>query len=130
MPKKVSGGGIQSSVVKKVGVRVGPAQTNKISPRGVSQFGYAAGSRMSKSGSYGTESSSLPVKAGTAPQVPMGNAVAASTVCGVGGSRTVHRTGSQDRHGSPVPGNAPQGRDIFSQYPPETTSKASLVHKR
>ena len=45
MPK-ITGGGIQSRIVKKVGVRTGPASSNKISPRGASQYGYATGSRL------------------------------------------------------------------------------------
>jgi hypothetical protein len=50
----------------------------------------------------------------------MGNAVAAKTVCGVGGSRTIYKTGSQDQHGS---GGAPKpsGRDILSEFGPESS---------
>jgi hypothetical protein len=44
-----------------------------------------------------------------------GNEIAASTVCGPGGSRQIHRTGSQQQYGS---GGAPlpSGRDILSSF--------------
>jgi hypothetical protein len=128
--KKLSGGGITSNKLVRPGVRTGPASTNKIDPRGVSQYGYSTGSLMTGPGGFTSKNSALPVNAGTAPQVPMGNAVAASTVCGVGGSRTVMRSGSQSLHGT-ASGPAPvQGRDIFAQFPPETSSQASLVRRR
>jgi hypothetical protein len=74
MPK-LSGGGINSRVVKRVGIKTGPASSNKISPRGVSQYGYATGSMLTREHSYTTQNSALLVNAGTMPQVPLGNAV-------------------------------------------------------
>jgi hypothetical protein len=51
--------------------------------------------------------------------VLLGNEVAASTVCGPGGSRTTAKSGSQGQHG-PVAGNAPaKGKDILSEYGPD-----------
>jgi len=112
-----SGGGYTSNQVVRPGVRSGPPNTNLISPRGVSQYGYAPGSTLKKDGSYTTQNSALPVNQGTARQVPSGNAVAASTVAGPGGSRTVYRSGTQATHG-PAAGPAPvQGRDIFREFP-------------
>jgi hypothetical protein len=127
--KIVSGGGISSNKLVRVGVRTGPANTNKISPRGVSQLGYATGSMMKGPGSFSSKNSALPINAGVASQVPSGNAVAASTVCGVGGSRTVYKTGTQMLHGK-VAGPAPiQGREILGAFGPETSNRGSLVRK-
>jgi hypothetical protein len=127
-----SGGGYNSSQVIRPGIKTGPASTNKIDPRGVSQYGYATGSKLSGTGNYTTANSALRVNAGTMPQVPLGNAVALNVVgrAGPGAGREVHRSGSQGTHVSVVQGNAPQGRPIWPEYPPETTSQASLVHKR
>ena len=128
---KLSGGGITSNKLVRPGVRTGPASTNKIDPRGVSQYGYATGSRIHKSGSYGTENTALPVNVGTAPQVPMGNQVALNVKGGgPGAGRTVMRTGSQSRHGAPVQGSTPTPRDILSEYGREVTDKGTLVRRR
>jgi hypothetical protein len=47
---------------------------------------------------------------------PMGNAVAAATVCRPGGSRTVMRSGAQGQHGSVNPGGA-KHTDTRGQWP-------------
>jgi hypothetical protein len=131
MAKIISGGGITGNKVKSVGVRAGGPSTNKISPRGVSQYGYATGSRPNKSGGYSTENTALPVNVGTMSQVPMGNAIATNVgKGGPGTARTVMRSGSQMMHGAPAPGNAPPSRgDILSQYGRETSS-GSTVRRR
>jgi hypothetical protein len=46
-------------------------------------------------------------------QVPLGQTVAYSTVCGPGGSRTVMKSGGQGMHGAPAPGNPPPQRKTF-----------------
>ena len=48
--------------------------------------------------------------------VPQGNAVAASTTCGVGGSRTIHKTGGQGVHGNANPGNPMPGGDPLAPW--------------
>jgi len=128
---KLSGGGIQMNKNVSGKVRAGPPNTNVISPRGVSQYGYAAGSKMKEPGSFTTENSALPVNQGTGAQVPMGNAVALNVGGGGPGTgRTVMRSGSQALHG-PVAGPAPvQGREILGAFGPEVTDKATLVRKR
>ena len=60
---------------------------------------------------------------------PMGNEVAAQTVCGAGGSRTVYRTGTQQTYGSVVQGSTPKPVDILSQFGPES-NPASAVKRR
>jgi hypothetical protein len=108
-----SGGGINSSVNKSVGVRGGKPTTNVISPRGVSEYGYATPGKL-KAGAHTADNTSLNVferKAAAAAQ--MGNAKALDVgKGGPGTGRTVLRSGGQGVHG-PVAGPAPiQGRDI------------------
>src|SRR6516225_1049965 len=118
MANKLSGGGIGSNKLVHPSVRTGPASTNKISERGVSQYGYATGSKIDR-GNYTTANSALPVNQGTMKQVPLGNQVALNVVgrAGPGAGREVHRSGSQGQHVSVVQGNAPQGRPIWPEYP-------------
>jgi hypothetical protein len=133
MSRAKSGGGITSNKLVRPGVRTGPASTNKIDPRGISQYGYATGSRIHKSGSYGTENTALPVNVGTMGQVPLGNQVALNVKGGgPGAGRTVMRTGSQSLHGEPVRGSMPpsQPRDILSEFGREPTDKSPLVERR
>jgi hypothetical protein len=128
MPK-LTGGGIQSNKLVRPNVRTGPASTNKIDPRGVSQYGYATGSTLRQAGSFTGKNSALPVNAGTASQVPMGNAVALNVgKGGPGTGRAVYRSGYQALHGKPV-GAPVQGREILGSYGPET-SGASTVRRR
>jgi hypothetical protein len=124
--KKLSGGGLSSNKLVRPGVKTGPASTNKISPRGVSQYGYSTGSKLARAGSFTAENSALPVNAGTMPQVPMGNAVALNVgKGGPGTGRTTYRSGYQALHGQPI-GAPVQGREILGQYGPD----ASTVRRR
>lgn len=86
MAKATSGGGITGNKNVSVGVRSGPASTQKISPSGASEIGSAIFQNPS------------PLVKGTMSQVPLGNAVGPSTVCGPGGSRTVRGPGTQGQH--------------------------------
>jgi hypothetical protein len=133
MRRVTSGGGLTSNKLVRPGVKPGPASTNKISPRGVSQFGYATGAEIERAGSYGTRNTALPVNAGTMSQVPLGNAVALNVKGGgPGAGREVHRSGSQSLHGAPVHGSTPPGqpRDILSAFGPEPTDRSPLVERR
>jgi hypothetical protein len=125
-----SGGGIGMNKNVSGKVYGGSRTTQVVSPRGVSQLGAAQGGKLKREGSFTGVNSSLPVFEGNKPAATqMGNAVAASTVCGVGGSRTVYKTGTQMTHG-PVRGPAPvQGREILGAYGPDSPP-ASLVRKR
>jgi hypothetical protein len=130
MGKSTSGGGISSNKLVRVGVKSGAPSSNKISPRGVSQFGYATGSMLRGEHNYTTKKSALPVNMGTMKQIPLGNQL--STNVGKGGpgaGRTIHRTGYQGMHGSPVQCSTPAPRDILSQFGPEA-NPASLVRRR
>jgi hypothetical protein len=103
--------GIQSNKLKEVGVKVGPPRTNIVSPEAVSELGMR------------TAFKKPDLYKGTAPQVRSGNDVAASTVCGPGGSRTVYERGISGVHGKASPGEGKigpnAGRDILSEYGPE-----------
>jgi hypothetical protein len=130
MATKLSGGGISSNKLKRVGVKAGPASTNIISPRGVSQYGYATGSMLTREHSFTTKNSALPVNMGTMKQVPLGNQLAKNVGAGgPGAGRTVMARGTNAMHGAPVQGSTPAPRDILSQVGPES-NPASLVRKR
>ena len=86
MSKAKSGGGISSNKLVNVGVKSGAATANKMSPGGAAQLGSA------------TIQNPTQLKEGTMKQVELGNAVAPSTTCGPGGSRTVSKPGSQGTH--------------------------------
>jgi hypothetical protein len=125
---KLSGGGITSNKLVREGVRSGPPNTNIISPRGVSQYGYATGGMMKGSGSFTGRNSALDVNEGTASQPRSGNDVAASTVAGPGGSRTVYRAGSQSA--TPAVQMPQGGKDILSEFGREPTDPGPLVDRR
>ena len=130
MAKAVSGGGITSNKLVHPNVKTGPASSNKMDPRGVSQFGYSPGSTLDRSGSFTTKNSALPVNAGTMVQVPSGNQVALNVgQGGPGTGRTVYRTGTQQMHGAPVQGQSPGQREILSEFGREVTDKNTLVRK-
>jgi hypothetical protein len=124
MPKKISGGGIQSSKLVRVGVNAGPSNSRIISPRGVSQLGYSPGSRLKGTGSYTTENTSLPVFQGTMKQVPLGNQLATNVGGGgVGTGRTIYRSGYQSLHGQAAQGSSPTRRDILSEFGPDVPGR-------
>jgi hypothetical protein len=100
------GGGIASRVNVQPRVRTGTG-SHSTRPAGVSQIGYAVGdhsTHSAKSTGYRGERLHNPSK--NFQPVPFGNQVAATTVCGVGGSRTTSHCGSQGVHGSTNPGMA------------------------
>src|SRR5262245_39396721 len=104
---KLTGGGIQSRVVKDVGVKAGPPSTNIGNPGGVAQLGAAVA----------TKSAFEPVTSGKAAAPPLGNAVAAATDCRPGGSRTIYRAGSQST--TPTVHDLPPGRNTLSEFGPD-----------
>jgi hypothetical protein len=120
MPKKISGGGIQSSKLVRVGVNAGPSNSRIIDPRGVSQLGYSPGSTIRKGGGYTAENSALPMLQGTMKQVPLGNQLATNVGKGSpGAGRQVYKSGYQSLHGQPVQGSTPQPKDILSAFGPD-----------
>jgi hypothetical protein len=127
---KLSGGGIQMSKNVTGKVHGGLQTTRPVNVGGLSQYGTAVGGKIRDGSISGVNSARAVFEAPTTERVPMGNTVAASTVAGPGGSRTVMRSGTQGTHGPVVQGNAPQGRPIWPEFPPETSSQNSLVHKR
>jgi hypothetical protein len=56
--------------------------------------------------------------------IPLGNAVAESTVCGPGGSRTVMKSGAQGTHGMPVGQNKPTPGPLIEGWPTLQRPKA------
>jgi hypothetical protein len=97
-----------SKNVKKTSVRTGQQPKAKV-VAGVAQYGQAQGNHVTEQGStgYGGVSSF----GGTGFPTKHGNTVAVETVCGPGGSRTVHKSGSQS--GLAQPTAAKTGREII-----------------
>jgi hypothetical protein len=105
------GGGIASSQHVKTGVKTGSGSFNA-RPAGVSQIGYAVGDHSTNDGrstGYRGEKIHGPAERNMQP-TKFGNEVAANTVCGVGGSRTIYATGTQTTHGNVAGTPKPQGR--------------------
>jgi hypothetical protein len=110
-------GGIGSRNVVSKPVKVG-AGARGVNTRFVSSVGQSMGNKATE------QSGTIPYVreevygGGSFRPAPMGNAVAASTVCGPGGSRTVMRSGQQNQWGpvaGPVAGpRRPHGRGILN----------------
>lgn len=108
-----SGGGINSRVVRAVGIKGGSPTTRQISPGAVSRIGHAVGNHSER----GTvQQPPQPLVTGAAPQVALGNASAKA-----GHKLTLHGpSGSQGQHGPASYGTTPIPRDILSEFGPET----------
>jgi hypothetical protein len=115
-----AGGGLHSKNVVQKPVKVGQ-RAEAINERGVSQVGQAMGNKSTDQTKRLSPIENLrgaQRPAGSPGGVDLGNKVAASTVCGVGGSRDVQRSGSQGQHGPVAPGQPrPKGPDIWSEFP-------------
>jgi hypothetical protein len=110
------GGGLKSRVVVEKPVKVGKPR-EEINPRAVSQIGSALGNKATDHA--GKLKGSAEKLVGSKRPLPsrLGNEVAASTICGVGGSRAVSKSGSQQQWGPAAPGNPrPSGGDILSEF--------------
>src|SRR6516165_2143099 len=132
MAKAVSGGGINSRVVKQVDIKSGSPNLTAYSPRGVSQIGAAQGSRLDRAGSFTTRNSALPYSDGQRKDfVPLGNSLTNNVGAGGPGTgRTLYgQGGTQQMHGAPVQGSSPAPKDFLSQFGPEVSDKNTLVRK-
>ena len=121
MPK-LTGGGINSSVNKSVGVRTGSRTADKVSPRGVSELGYAPGGRIRPGGGHTDKNTALPLIEGQKPSpVMLGNEKALDVgKGGVGTGRTIYKSGYQGTHGPTVPGQPlPDRGDILREFGPD-----------
>jgi hypothetical protein len=111
MARAKSGGGIRGNKNVNVRVKAGPPRTDIVSPSAVSNLGESLNYKRPA------------LIKGTAKQVPSGNDVAASTVCGPGGSRNIYPTGFQALSGKVSQGEGKigpnAGKDILSEFGPE-----------
>ena len=119
MTRSNAGGGHGSSQITERPVRTGSG-SHATTPGYAGQLGQKQGSHVTR----GQESNyrGEPMHRGRSfNPTPYGNEVAANTVCGVGGSRTIYSSGSQSGsggHGPSNPGNPrPQARDILGPSP-------------
>ena len=102
------GGGPQSRQVVSKPMRTGGAAR----PGGAGQIGTSIGTHVTEKRRE-TDYRGVPVFNGGAISLKLGNQIAAETTCGVGGSRSVYKTGSQQTHGSVNPGNPPPRSELF-----------------
>jgi hypothetical protein len=117
-----AGGGIQSNKTVSKPVRVGaPAQG--VTSGYAGQVGTALGDHVMRKGEA-VKGAAAPMYGAAPHKSALGNEVAASTVCRPGGSRTVHRSGSQAQHGpaTAVANKPTLPADILSHYGPERRS--------
>jgi hypothetical protein len=118
MAKTHSGGG---KTPRNVGVKTGPPSANKIDPGSASRIGRSVGNHTERGT---TKRPAEPLVTGSMKQVPLGNTVAlngsGSGARPGGGDRKIHERGSQGQHGPAAGSAAPKGRDILSQFGPES----------
>jgi hypothetical protein len=121
--KIVSGGGINSRVVKSVGIKPGAPTTNVVSPRGVSELGYASGDKLRATGGHTGQNVSAPLFERKAPEQALGNQLVKNVGSGGPGTgRTVYRSSTQMQHGSGGP-PLPSGRPWYAEYPGHETKE-------
>jgi hypothetical protein len=112
-----AGGGIASNKVVEVKQNLGQSRRG-VTPGYVSQLGNKVGDHYTNAPGGSTNYRGEKFHDGrTGISVPLGNEVAARTVCGPGGSREVMRSGSQGMQGSPAPGNPPPSGELFPGWP-------------
>ena len=110
-----SGGGYGSRPVRHVTAPKAEPRARGINPSAVAQLGEHVGDHITNKSGTGYRGEPLVRGSGYSPPVGPTDNVAA---CGVGGGRTVMKTGSQQQYGS---GGAPKpaGRDILSSFGPD-----------
>lgn len=96
-----AGGGINSNKVVHRNAPKAEPRARAVNPGGVGQLGSAQGSHVTNKGGTGYRGEKLIAGAGYSPPVGPTNNVSA---VGVGGGRTVMRSGGQATHGNVVPG--------------------------
>jgi hypothetical protein len=115
-------GGIKSRNVVSKPVRTGPG-AKAVNVKWPAQVGVSRGNRV-QGGAEGGMGGVLPLsgiradpyKSPSFNPVRQGNAIAAATVCGPGGSREVFKTGTQQTYGSVNPGG-PKLTNTKGQWP-------------
>jgi len=125
MAKPKSGGGMTMRHNREVGVKYGPAKTNRVDKTSVSHIGNMIGSHYQGGDVVRRK---YPLYEGQSPQVKSGNAAAAE-LAGKGGpgkGRTIYKTGSQGTHGAVNPGSSPARRDTLAEYGSDMPSASML----
>ena len=108
--------GIKSRNLVHPNYRTGSG-ANRVQKAGVAQLGQHVGDHATGRGATGYTGERLTSNAPTFDPVRYGNAVAASTECKPGGSRTIHPAGSQCRtgDGGDRADRAPRSGDVMSK---------------
>jgi hypothetical protein len=109
--------GIQSRNKVSVGQKLGSG-ANRVHVAATNQrLGGKVGDHVTGKGATNYKGETLYNRsAPTFDPVRYGNEVAATTQCGVGGSRTIYKTGSQGVQGNPNPGKPMAAGDPFEKW--------------
>jgi hypothetical protein len=107
------GGGIKSRVNVEPGYRHGQ-QKKRAMPAGVAQLGQRQGNHFTDGRRSDYEG--VPVFSGQGYPSELGNKRAVETPCGVGGGRTIYKTGTQQTYGAVERGNPPAAGEIFPGF--------------
>jgi hypothetical protein len=107
------GGGIASNKNVAPGYRHGQPKKRTI-PAGVAQLGQRQGNHFTRGGPSGY--GGVPVFGGQGYPSELGNKRAVETPCGVGGGRTIYKTGTQGMTGTPDRGQPPSVGEIFPGF--------------
>jgi hypothetical protein len=110
--------GIKSRNLVHKPVRVGKRREH-LEKAGIAQLGQSQGNRAMDTGVTRYEGIGL-IGPKRPISEPLGNEVAARTVCKPGGSRTVYAHGTAGVHGPVNRGQSPERRDILSEYGPDS----------
>jgi hypothetical protein len=113
-----SGGGYGMNKNAQPGVRTGTG-SREVHPGYAGQLGQKQGSHVTGERDSSYRGEKMYGGRGMNP-VPYGNAKALDVGAGGPGTgRTIYKTGSQDQHGQPTPGNPPaKNTDILNQFGP------------
>jgi hypothetical protein len=122
MTKSRAGGGINSNkVVHRPHGKTEP-RANAYRPQGVSQYGQLQGTHVTARGE--SDYRGEPKRGGRGYEPP-GMISDPVKAVGVGGGRTIYKTGTQCQTGAANPGNAPaKGKDILSSFGPDYKARS------
>jgi hypothetical protein len=113
-----AGGGLGSRPVKHSKSPKAEPKAHAMNKNWVSQIGSSLGNHITERGHKPLKGVRADPHKGQGYSPPVGptDNVAA---CGVGGGRTIYKSGYQGTHGSVAPGKSPERRDILREFGPD-----------
>jgi hypothetical protein len=121
MARTGEGGGLRARVVKRVPVKAGAPNLNKVSEAGAAQLGAHLGDHVTDR-SRMLSNPAARLVTGKAPDVAQGNDLARNVGRGGPGTgRTIYRAGTQAKTPPAVP--LPRGRDTLGEFGPDVPGR-------